>query len=102
MVEIKIGYWPKRWSRPTFIIRKNEKTLKDIYVKKFQKHAIFTHDLLRLAKKVDLKINEEQEECLDEITTFNINARYDNYKKNFNKLCTRDFAQRPNIRNHTF
>ena len=71
-----------------------EKTLKAIYVKKFQKHAIFTHDLLRLAKKVDLRLNEDQEEWLDEITTFNINARYDNYKKKFNKLCTRDFTQR--------
>jgi len=36
-----------------------EKTLKAIYVKKFKKHAIFTHDLLRLAKKIDLQLNEE-------------------------------------------
>ena len=48
--------------------------------------------LLRLAKKNDLQLNEEQMEWLDEITTFNINARYDNYKQNFNKLCTKDFT----------
>lgn len=29
---------------------------------------------------------------LDEITTFNLNARYDNYKQDFYQLCTKDFA----------
>ncbi len=69
-----------------------EKTLKAIFVSRFNKHAVFTHDLLRLAKKVELDLTEEQEEWLDEITTFNINARYDNYKQDFYKLCTKDFT----------
>jgi HEPN domain-containing protein len=30
-----------------------EKLLKAVYIKKFQKHAIFTHDLLRLADKIE-------------------------------------------------
>jgi HEPN domain-containing protein len=76
------------WS---FGIGKNSKSF-ILYVKKFQKHAIFTHDLLRLVNKVDLQVNEKQEEWLDEITTFNINSRYDNYKQNFNKLCTKEFT----------
>lgn len=29
---------------------------------------------------------------LDRITTFNINARYDDYKKNFYLLCTAEFT----------
>jgi len=36
-----------------------EKTLKALYVKRLQKHAIFTHDLLRLSKKIDLELSED-------------------------------------------
>lgn len=71
-----------------------EKLLKAHYVKNTKKHALFTHDLLRLATKAGLEINEETKEWLDEISTFNINARYDSYKQNFYKLCTREFAER--------
>jgi len=69
-----------------------EKTLKALYVKRLQKHAIFSHDLLRLSKKIDLELSEDFEEWLDEITTFNLNARYDNYKQDFYQLCTKEFA----------
>ncbi len=70
-----------------------EKTLKAIYVHRHKQHAIFTHDLLRLATKNELDLTEEVKEWLDEITTFNINARYSNYKQNFYKLCTKEFAK---------
>jgi len=69
-----------------------EKLIKAHYVKSQRKHALFTHDLLRLSTNAGLKFNEETEEWLDEISTFNINARYDNYKQDFYNLCTREFA----------
>jgi HEPN domain-containing protein len=69
-----------------------EKLLKAIYIKKLQKHAIFTHDLLRLADKIGLKLTNEQMDWLDEISTYNLNARYDNYKQDFQKMCTKDFT----------
>jgi len=69
-----------------------EKLLKALYVKLMKKHPPYIHDLLRIAQKMDLKVIPEQEEWLDTITTFNINARYDNYKQNFNKLCTKEFT----------
>jgi HEPN domain-containing protein len=69
-----------------------EKLLKAHYVKNQRKHALFTHDLLRLATNAGLNINDETEEWLDDISTFNINARYDNYKQDFYKLCTKEFA----------
>jgi HEPN domain-containing protein len=69
-----------------------EKLLKAHYVKNQRKHAFFTHDLLRLATNAGLKIDEDTEEWLDDISTFNINARYDSYKQDFYKLCTREFA----------
>lgn len=70
-----------------------EKLLKAHFVKNLKKHALFTHDLLRLATKAELIFNDEIEEWLDDISTFNINARYDNYKQDFYKLCTKDFAK---------
>lgn len=69
-----------------------EKTLKALYVKRLQKHAIFSHDLLLLANKVNLEIDDDMEEWLDTITSFNLNARYDNYKQDFYQLCTMDFT----------
>jgi HEPN domain-containing protein len=69
-----------------------EKLLKALYVKRLQQHPIFSHDLLRLAKKVEILLPEGYEEWLDEITTFNLNTRYDNYKQSFHKLCTIEFS----------
>jgi len=69
-----------------------EKLIKALYVKRLNKHPLFSHDLLRLAKKLDIKLPDEYEEWLDVITTFNLNARYDDFKQSFYKLCTSDFS----------
>ncbi len=70
-----------------------EKLLKALYAKKRNKHPLFIHDLLRLANESDLTISEERADMLDTITTFNINARYDDYKQEFYKLCTKEFTK---------
>ena len=69
-----------------------EKLLKALYVKEKDSHPIFTHDLLRLAEKAGIRVNEEQADMFDTITTFNINARYDSYKQDFYRLCTKEFT----------
>jgi len=69
-----------------------EKLLKAIYVKVHRKHAVYGHDLLRLTSSLDLDVDPIKEEWLDKLTTFNLNARYDNYKQDFYKLCTQEFA----------
>jgi HEPN domain-containing protein len=69
-----------------------EKLLKAHYVRDNQKHALFTHDLLRLADKCSFPLNETQKDWLDQISTFNLNARYDSYKREFYKLCTEEFS----------
>lgn len=69
-----------------------EKLLKAVYVKNSKKHAPYTHDLLRIADKINVKFSNEQMEWLDQITTFNLNARYDNYKQDFYKLCNKEFT----------
>ncbi|WP_026951193.1 HEPN domain-containing protein [Algoriphagus mannitolivorans] len=69
-----------------------EKLLKALYVKDNQKNALFTHDLLRLADKCNFSLDETQKDWLDQISTFNLNARYDSYKREFYKLCTKEFS----------
>jgi len=69
-----------------------EKLLKALFGKKQRKHPIHSHDLLRLAVIAKLEMKPEKEEWLDRLTTFNLNARYDNYKQDFYKLCTEEFA----------
>lgn len=69
-----------------------EKLLKAHYVKTHQKHPLFIHDLLRLANKAEIQLTEQQEEWLDEITTFNLNTRYDNYKQEFSARCTLEYT----------
>ena len=62
-----------------------EKLLKALYAKnnKGAPYAPKTHDLLYLAEKLNLELTEEQEVILNEITTFNLSTRYDDYKRAF-------------------
>ncbi|NJK85865.1 MAG: HEPN domain-containing protein [Bacteroidales bacterium] len=67
-----------------------EKLLKALYVKRFNDHAPFTHNLYRLGELIQLEMSDEYSDWLDQITSFNLNARYDDYKKEFYNLCTPD------------
>lgn len=69
-----------------------ERLLKAYLVRKTETHAPFTHDLRRLAKLTELQMNNDHKKWLDTISTFNLNARYDDYKQDFYKKCTSDFA----------
>ena len=70
-----------------------EKLLKAYFVRQNGNHAPFTHNLYRLAELGGLQISEEYADWLFRITTFNINARYDDYKKEFYNICTAVFAK---------
>ena len=70
-----------------------EKLLKALYVKRFKKHAPFTHNLYRLAELIEIDLTDEYSDWLDEITSFNLNVRYDDYKREFYSICTPDFTQ---------
>ncbi len=69
-----------------------EKLLKAAYVTVHKKHAIHGHDLLRLASSLGLELDSVKEDWLDQITTFNLNVRYDSYKQEFYNHCTKEFA----------
>jgi len=70
-----------------------EKLLKAVYVKEKGEYAPFTHNLYRLAELSNLELSEEQADGLYRITTFNLNARYDDYKKEFYLMCTPEFTE---------
>ena len=71
-----------------------EKLLKALYAKnnKDAHYAPKSHDLLYLTEKMNMKITERQRILLDTITDFNINARYDDYKKEFQNKCTDEYT----------
>ena len=73
-----------------------EKLLKALYAKKNKEapYAPKSHDLLYLAKKIELELDEDQKILLDAISDFNMNARYDDYKKAFYAKCTDDYTEK--------
>lgn len=71
-----------------------EKLLKACIIKFTDTEPPFTHDLLRIAQKAELHPDEKNTDMLDEITTFNIKCRYDDYKQNFKKQCTKEFTEK--------
>nr|PZN08635.1 MAG: DNA-binding protein [Caldicoprobacter oshimai] len=69
-----------------------EKLIKAIYVKNVSDNPPRIHDLSRLAEKALIHTTDEQKEVLDLLTTFNINVRYPDYKHEFYKKCTKEYA----------
>jgi HEPN domain-containing protein len=71
-----------------------EKLLKAYYVKVKDKRIPFSHDLYKLALQCELELTESQKDSLQYITLFNIQTRYEDYKRDFYKKCTKDFAEK--------
>jgi AbiV family abortive infection protein len=69
-----------------------EKMLKALIVMSTKSAPPLIHDLVRLAEKAGLDPNEPQKDMLAEITTFNIGARYDDYKLSFRKKARKQFT----------
>ena len=69
-----------------------EKLLKAMAVKNEVEIIPKIHDLNKLANKAVLEINDELSDLFDIITSFNIEARYPDYKKEFYKKCTKKFT----------
>jgi len=70
-----------------------EKLLKAYYVQATENFPPLIHDLRRLGELAGLEFDENKKIILDTISRFNINARYDDYKSNFYKLCTKEFTE---------
>ena len=70
-----------------------EKLLKALTYHLIDDHPLYTHDLVLLVKKLNLKISPEQIEDLREISKFNVTARYDEIKRELYKKATPEFTK---------
>jgi len=69
-----------------------EKMLKAHYAANKDANVPRTHNLTRIAAMSELPLSEAQEDFLDEVTTFNIDARYTDEKDRFHKKATKEFT----------
>lgn len=70
-----------------------EKILKAAFVRDNHETPPKIHDLVKLAKSTKINFNDEQLLFLNDVTGFNIEARYTDYKSKFYKLCTPEFTR---------
>lgn len=70
-----------------------EKIIKAQYIFIKNDFPPLTHDLRRILEKAGIVLDTDQKIIFDSISRFNINARYDDYKQSFYKLCTLKFAK---------
>lgn len=70
-----------------------EKVLKALCQQKTNQPAPPIHNLTRLATTAGLTINDEQIEQLDEISSYNVTARYDDYKRSFYKKASKEYTE---------
>lgn len=71
-----------------------EKLLKAIAVNNDVENIPKIHDLNKISRKAKLEIDDKLADILDVITSFNIEARYPDYKKEFYKKCTKKFTEK--------
>ena len=72
-----------------------EKMLKGMYAKNNSEEptAPKIHNLIMIAQKAKLEVPLEIREDIQVINTFNISARYDDYKKAFAEKCTKEYTE---------
>ena len=71
-----------------------EKILKALVVQKTKEHSPYIHNLLVLAQKAVIHVSQEQQEQFQEITTFNVRARYDDVKHQFYRKATKEYTEK--------
>ena len=69
-----------------------EKLLKAYHIKVNGTQPPYIHNLLRIAQGCKISMNDEQEFFFANVTSFNINTRYDDYKMTFQKKCTKEYT----------
>ena len=70
-----------------------EKILKAIYVDKQNDTPPFSHNLVYLAEKCKMEVHVDKLELLEEISDYNLEARYPDEKLSFFKKCTIEFTK---------
>lgn len=71
-----------------------EKMLKAVFTKKFDDVPPIIHHLGKLWRKVEVPLGPMTEDLLSEMTTFNVEARYDIFKQQLYKKVTKEYTER--------
>ncbi len=71
-----------------------EKLLKALVLNTQEEQPPTIHNLLRLAEKAQIEISDDLADSLTTISTFNIRARYDDYKMDFYRTCTPEYTEK--------
>ena len=76
-----------------------EKLLKAIYAKinKDNPYPPKIHNLNILAERCNLELDERKTKILMTCNSFNISARYEDYKNEFYERCTKEYRSEQNI-----
>jgi HEPN domain-containing protein len=69
-----------------------EKLLKALTIKNNLESIPRIHDLNKIAKATGIEVDESLKDSFDIISSFNIEARYPDYKKEFYKKCNNEFT----------
>jgi len=70
-----------------------EKIIKALYICKIDDSPPFIHNLKLLVKKTKTKLSEKEAKQLDEISEYNVTARYDDYKYKIYMKATKEYTQ---------
>lgn len=70
-----------------------EKIIKGIHQHLKHEPSLFIHDLYKLAIRAGIEVSEREKLELDEISTFNIAARYDIFKLRLHQKATPEYAK---------
>lgn len=72
-----------------------EKGFKAIFVSIFDNQVPpKIHNLVKLSELTHLNLNEDKRVFLDEVNDFNLEVRYPEYKDEFYKTCTKEYAEK--------
>jgi len=70
-----------------------EKLIKGLIVNNSNKNPLPIHDLKKLIQLAHIELTAKQTVELEEITKFNLEARYDDYKRRFYKKATSKYTK---------
>lgn len=70
-----------------------EKILKGIFTDKKDQTPPFSHNLVYLSERAGLELTDDKLKLLEEISDFNLEARYPDDKFSFYKRCTLEFTK---------
>lgn len=71
-----------------------EKIIKALYISKLDESPPYTHNLKELCESMKLGLTELELRQLDEISEFNVSARYEEYKYKIYKRATKEYGKK--------